>query len=1161
MEAAGLMNTYPCLVIRGICDYADSHKNKAWQGYAAATAAAFAKELLLATVSLPLSRLSKSMSFMVSSTSDPAFRVPLDPRNVPAIHEFLGQEDELQGLWNGLGPESSPLRKVAILDGLGGIGKTQLAIRFARTHKEDYSAIFWINSGDQDALLRSLASAFSRVPGSKYRESSQSQQRSQPDHITKNDINQKAEAILNWLALDDPNSSGGGHDISHYFPAADHGSILITSRSSWMRELGMHYPVQKLILADAVQLLLFSAGRKQHTHAETDNSAIQALASRLDGLPLAITIAGSYIRQSGITFSKYLEYYGSSWSELMSRSDPPHFYFQGNIMTTWLLTYNKIEQQHPDAAELLILLATFDHRDIWFELVQACGQAPDAPNWFHNSLASEMTFVATLMPLINFSLVETNQRGGSYSIHPVVQEWCLQAFYDKNNTGRMDQLKAKALSAIVHVPTARNESEQLGLQQRLLSHADQLLRLIRNWNIPPKAGLFDVIHDLGFLYLSQGKLTEAEEAYHRALLGKEALFGLEHLKSFDTVNNLGIVYTNLGNLQEAERMCQRALSGREKVLGHDHLSTLQSVNSLGYVFTRAENLDKAEELYKRALAGFERSIGLNNIAALDTINNFGLLCTKRGDLHLAEEMLQRALRGCERILGPDHTSTLLTVYNLGNLHQTQGNREEATQMFRRCHAGHVKVMGVRHTLTLTIAHTLRELEQSCERLPETRQKDGPGGTSARTAVEDTTTRPRPHFQAIAKVSYSRYGVQSPATSGWWSYCDTHRPKSSTPEYASQGQPIMNMITRGDPERVQGRFTVTMARIPHDKREPTWVVRNAIDVRKHFMIHACQDLIDFVTDFQRMRSGKPTKKILAELRGWNPTLDLERATRVEHLEWRRSYTINWLYDLVNIFSSAVNQHRTLKGEHIDLESVDWSSDGPPNNQRRLYGLNEFAGEVTMLAMQKPGTDVHRRINPHLVLQLQCIVDSHTASRGWAPNSLQGDSLMAPAQNFYARRDIDLFLQRNNGETSRGFWYTADVLTLFLARDVVRYGSDTVNETTIRLVSMVREDFVNWLGESKYREGLTSIPPSRFSNTNPNGLWEYSPYLCGVGLREGLEIEHGLGLVIWDAHTEPAYLIHLHNMLVKKGYLSGPIDLYAGIEDIFIKEFFANGKVPD
>jgi nucleoside phosphorylase len=46
MEAAGLMNSFPCLVIRGICDYADSHKNKQWQPHAAGTAAAYAKEVL-----------------------------------------------------------------------------------------------------------------------------------------------------------------------------------------------------------------------------------------------------------------------------------------------------------------------------------------------------------------------------------------------------------------------------------------------------------------------------------------------------------------------------------------------------------------------------------------------------------------------------------------------------------------------------------------------------------------------------------------------------------------------------------------------------------------------------------------------------------------------------------------------------------------------------------------------------------------------------------------------------------------------------------------------------------------------------------------------------------------------------------------------------------
>ncbi|KAL3486947.1 hypothetical protein BJX62DRAFT_214495 [Aspergillus germanicus] len=125
----------------------------------------------------------------------------------------------------------------------------------------------------------------------------------------------------------------------------------------------------------------------------------------------------------------------------------------------------------------------------------------------------------------------------------------------------------------------------------------------------------------------------------------------------------------------------------------------------------------------------------------------------------------------------------------------------------------------------------------------------------------------------------------------------------------------------------------------------------------------------------------------------------------------------------------------------------------------------------------------------------------------------------------------------------------------------HGDDSRHELRIKLVREVQEDFVNWLGESKYMHGLTTIPPSRFSNTNTNGLWEYSPYLCGVGLQEGLEIAHSVGLQLWDHLTEPACLVHLHNMLVKKGYLAKYIGLYASLEDIFTDEFFANGKVPD
>src|SRR4051794_152253 len=81
------------------------------------------------------------------------------------IENFLGQHKELEHLWHHLQPGSSKSRKVAILHGLGGMGKTQLAIHFAQYHKDDFTAIFWLSGKSRETLLQSLSSVLPRLPG------------------------------------------------------------------------------------------------------------------------------------------------------------------------------------------------------------------------------------------------------------------------------------------------------------------------------------------------------------------------------------------------------------------------------------------------------------------------------------------------------------------------------------------------------------------------------------------------------------------------------------------------------------------------------------------------------------------------------------------------------------------------------------------------------------------------------------------------------------------------------------------------------------------------------------------------------------------------------------------------------------------------------------
>jgi NB-ARC domain len=110
---------------------------------------------------------------------------------VPAIENFLGRQKELERLWYHLQSQNSHFRKVAILHGLGGIGKTQLAIRFARDHKDDFTAILWLGGKSRDTLLQSLSSILPKLPG----------QSQTPAAINEDEIEQNARQVLQWLAI------------------------------------------------------------------------------------------------------------------------------------------------------------------------------------------------------------------------------------------------------------------------------------------------------------------------------------------------------------------------------------------------------------------------------------------------------------------------------------------------------------------------------------------------------------------------------------------------------------------------------------------------------------------------------------------------------------------------------------------------------------------------------------------------------------------------------------------------------------------------------------------------------------------------------------------------------------------------------------------------
>ncbi|CAI7645854.1 unnamed protein product [Penicillium manginii] len=685
-------------------------------------------------------------AYDTSTNSAHRFRIPLDLTAVPVIESFLGREAELDRLWQYLQPKNAQSRKVAILHGLGGIGKTQLAIRFARDHKDDFTAIFWLNGKDRSTLLQSLSLVLPRLPG-------QSQENKVIDDEK---LEQRAKHVLKWLAkygnsrwllildnIDQYSSVNSGigdkYDIRAFFPSADHGSIIITSRLSGLTELGKSFPICKLDRAEAIQLLLQNSGLSAITTADLEDSPdTLALASRLDGLPLAIIIAAAFMRQTGTSISEYLQYYEDSWSDLQSQSRTGLQYQQGNMLQTWMISYREIQKRDLNAAELLLLLACFDNRDIWYQLLKGADNSSNIPTWLKNTISSGLVFKTSVKTLITFSLLETKLLEGSYAIHPVVQDWCHHITYTDKKVNSIQLYELALISVGYTIPSGRLR-EAKEMYQRALAGREKALG-------PDHTSTLSTVNNLGVLYSNQGRLKEAEEMYQRALAGYEKALGPDHTSTLSTVSNLGILYSDQGRLKEAEEMYQRALAGKEKALGPDHTSTLGTMNSLGSLYSDQGKFKEAKEMYQRALAGKEKALGPDHTSTLGTVNNLGVLYSDQGRLKEAEEMYQRALAGYEKALGLDHTSTLDTVNNLGVLYSNKGRLKEAEEMYQRALAGYEKALGPDHTSTLgTVSNLgilyknqgrLKEAKEMYQReLPNSQEAESPNASKGRRVIE------------------------------------------------------------------------------------------------------------------------------------------------------------------------------------------------------------------------------------------------------------------------------------------------------------------------------------------------------------------------------------------------------------------------------------------
>ncbi|KAF1974637.1 TPR-like protein [Bimuria novae-zelandiae CBS 107.79] len=639
-----------------------------------------------------------------------------------------------------------PASRVALV-GLGGVGKSQLAVEYSYRVREKSPAtwVFWVHASSRARFEEGYRKIAERGKLSGW---------DQPDvDILKPVHNWLCdEANGHWVMIIDnaddlsvfprptQRRNGSKDDVSsnaaasllELLPQSPNGSILITSRSRDVafRLTGSYADiirVQPMDQAHALALLR----NKLDGNFEQDDAA--ALVEALDYMPLAIAQAAAYIGQRAprATVSRYLQDLrkGDRDRAKLLEMDMEDSRRDGtasnSIIATWQISFEHILRARPSATRLLSLMSLFDRQGIPDSLLGGRYQKDnDASPDFKDDLNT----------LTSFSLVATDVDGHQFEMHRLVQfstrKWLelqgelevwreryVRLMDDSYPVGRYENWKTcQALFPHAQATVACRPAGGSALEAwaSVLFKAAWYADDMGNYNVAQEMGrgaleateaalgaehphTLTSVSSLGSVLERQGKYDEAEAMHRRALQGQEKALGREHPDTLTSVSNLGSVLERQGKYDEAEAMHRRDLEGSEKVLGPEHPDTLTS---------RQGKYDEAEAMHRRDLEGSEKVLGPEHPDTLTSASNLGSVLSRQGKYEEAEAMHQRALQGREKALGREHPHTLASVSNLGSVLERQGKYEEAEAMHQRALEGYEKALGREHPHTLTSVSNL-----------------------------------------------------------------------------------------------------------------------------------------------------------------------------------------------------------------------------------------------------------------------------------------------------------------------------------------------------------------------------------------------------------------------------------------------------------------------
>jgi tetratricopeptide (TPR) repeat protein len=614
--------------------------------------------------------------------------------------------------------------RVVVLCGLGGVGKTSLAVEYAHRRLAEVAVTWQVSAEDPAVLAAGFAELAAQIGAREVADL--------------RDPVASAHAVLaaypaEWLMVFD--NAPDEASVRRFIPPAGRGYVLVTSQSQ-------HWPGQQVLDVPVLDLEV-AAGFLVDRTGDPDYSSAVALARELGGLPLALEQAAAYIRATVGNLAGYSTKFRQRHLDLLARGEPVGY--DKTIATTWGLAFARLERDDPRAVGLLRLLAccapepvplrlllpeTFNSPDSEF--------GPGAEPILRLLLSDALSVGDAVAALRRFSLV-TPSGDGLVLVHRLVQAVTL-AQMPADLARQWQQAAGLLIDAAIPADSSRPgtwptfaillpharavlpaNSDGMERIARYLRHAGdyRAARIVAEQVVEARrCSLGDghpstlrAIVEFASALRALGEF-DAQFVLLEQIIGPlRNVLGDDHRITLDARHSLALGLRDRRQWEAAASEFRTVLDLQRKSLGEDDAATLATRSALASLLQRQGQFDQAEAEYRAVLAARQRVLGDRDPDTLSTRHALAYVLQVRGQSETAETEYRAIIELQRETRGDEHPGALGARHNLASVLQDQGRWDEAEAEYRAVLAARQRVLGDRHRDTLSTRHALAYLLQ------------------------------------------------------------------------------------------------------------------------------------------------------------------------------------------------------------------------------------------------------------------------------------------------------------------------------------------------------------------------------------------------------------------------------------------------------------------